>query len=1684
MKNITDTIQGGGGGGRKTYSFLLASIIALCAAGTNAVTYTWTGGGASASISDAGNWGGVAGDAIAFTASNILCFNQSATADVSVPSDITVSAIVFGPIQAATDTQSNVGACTFSGEGVITLKAVTNCTASAMTFNNRVTFDGEYDAYYLYTVDYNGGVTATTIPYKVTNVSFAARYSRLLRGYFTFTEDFINSNNATSSKDNSALGSISVQTGTVTGKGLGGTRSEFRDIMWIDPGTTANYQWVENGWDRGDIIVNGTLNVEGVMTNRCSDSGSVNYTGGNAAGVIGQGTLNAGGVTKTRTGGNSHNITNNIIGAYGMTLAEGNYFIFANNTRITAKDDMGFNRGEGACPWVVKVESSKTLTIDNAGHSVSNINLICGAGSTLALVGDGCFRFGEVASSYTNALPSVAVKNSMTLSFDLSAANGVFLPTGAFAIEGGAKVAIKPIGTATRRDYILVGGCAATDLSSFELDAEWSAANPGWTLAKSQGSELVLVNASVYPRVLGLAASGTVVWTDANVWTNSAGEYVTFAPGDKVVIPAATPDATILRVTNSVYVGGVENHSSNTLNMNGLGTMSGNGTIAHAGSGTLVWNLCGGVSDGMAIDITNGIFKRGEQLLGHMLACSSNAAPIAVSQTGSIDFNSLGDGANDYVRAMRAMPFHDRLVMAEGAGFNGQGAIKNTGWVNAKSNWFVGPGQVELTGDTLIYLGQRIDLNGSAQYNRTFYRGNTGEVGSPDRPYIIGEDYVLTFTSPNDPNASAPSVFELNNSDIAVRQLCLTNNAVFEMVGNATLSAPGGIVLSDKAQIRAYGMQNSTELLKDPITVCGTDNRLLVASGSGYARSTVLVEEGATFTIGDNGGDAFHLYGIITNRGTLKFTGKTQYVYAGIDGNFSVAGSALVIKSGATVNGNITLTSGSLTVESGATVTGNIAKTGGTLTVNGTVNGTVSYSGGTFDASNGSIAAIEVSGINTVISNLKLLSGQTLTFDSDARLSGNVVIDGGTIRLAKNNSGIFSDCETLKITENGMTVDTAGYFGALGMRRNAHVKGTITKKGAGTISVERGIVNPTDLAVEEGDVRVVASGLVHRFRFDGDLKDDVTGMTPRRVRGCTFNADGKTMDISGGSSPYDNHCIEFDSNFIPRGDQTTVEFWFTCVENPPANSKLFAFGHVAQDVNGLWGMTLHKGNDTMGRGLVSRRYYDGKKWRSAYDYDTWSGATGDSNDYGRFVAGHRYHVAATVSTDENGAMRTIWYRHDLTDEGGTYAYGTNVAVVSDWHIKSAPQYQAYISHNPWSDAASHLRFEDMRVWNVALSAKEIEESIAAGPDAALSTTIDALAHRYRFDGNLQDDITGKSASLSKAEAGVFTNTTDGANNAIHLYGGAAGFNGYIDFGANLLPTATEECTIELWFTDEALRRQAKLLYIGPNDSQFLIFSLHDITGSGRNVIVTWEASCNINKSGDVHFTSALNASDKYHLSIVITTPDGGDSVATYTVRNAATGEIVGTRTFSRAGWKLATMNQSRCWVGDGHWHDACATTTLEEMRIWRKALTQEELAKSVELGPDVLPSAFLNRSALAVRKGENASGPAVTVAGVESFYNSTIDFGTVPGMIADFGDVISFTNCSSTAFAGLASMTADFETRPRGTVKVGPRLGLGESDAASVITPMLEGEPIKALRPRAEGEDYYLVSYGLQLSIR
>ena len=52
---------------------------------------TWTGGGSSDSIADAGNWGGTPGEAITFTADDYLVFDKAAT--VTVPADITVKGL-------------------------------------------------------------------------------------------------------------------------------------------------------------------------------------------------------------------------------------------------------------------------------------------------------------------------------------------------------------------------------------------------------------------------------------------------------------------------------------------------------------------------------------------------------------------------------------------------------------------------------------------------------------------------------------------------------------------------------------------------------------------------------------------------------------------------------------------------------------------------------------------------------------------------------------------------------------------------------------------------------------------------------------------------------------------------------------------------------------------------------------------------------------------------------------------------------------------------------------------------------------------------------------------------------------------------------------------------------------------------------------------------------------------------------------------------------------------------------------------------------------------------------------------------------------------------------------------------------------------------------------------------------
>ena len=180
MKNITDTIQGGG---RKTYSFLLTATIALCAASANAATWYWTGNGGDLNWFTPANWNtavdGSGAAATELVSGDNFTFGSaidSATAINYNPSgdDFSIDTITFA---------SGCGAVTVSGSPIASVGKMVNETSTIQTFQNAVQFSSTVnmtgpsawnDAYITFSGE--GGATGT----------YPENY-RYFRGKQTFT---------------------------------------------------------------------------------------------------------------------------------------------------------------------------------------------------------------------------------------------------------------------------------------------------------------------------------------------------------------------------------------------------------------------------------------------------------------------------------------------------------------------------------------------------------------------------------------------------------------------------------------------------------------------------------------------------------------------------------------------------------------------------------------------------------------------------------------------------------------------------------------------------------------------------------------------------------------------------------------------------------------------------------------------------------------------------------------------------------------------------------------------------------------------------------------------------------------------------------------------------------------------------------------------------------------------------------------------------------------------------------------------------------------------------------------------------------------------------------------------------------------------------------------------------------
>ena len=308
------------------------AMIAACAA--FAGTYTWNGA-SGGDWATPGNWlvGGVAAATAPTSADNIE-FNSAS-------------------------------ALTVGGSTTLAITRIANTGAGTVTFACPVQFADTYYVTQVGAVRFPGGATAT-YPDNALRTADSTDQTRTLDGDFTFTSDWVVNR----------VGDypwIIASGSTVHGQLFTGIQNSHHRILRIEEGGSAYFSCVTNGWNIGDVDIDGYLEVSGEFVVQTSTSGSTAARFGRSGNV---GTVKAYRIVKNMNGIASCLIPNLIVGAGGLgSIHQDYYWRFDADTTVTATDDfefVGMYRSGYTYDWCLYLSANVTLTINvPAGKTVT-----------------------------------------------------------------------------------------------------------------------------------------------------------------------------------------------------------------------------------------------------------------------------------------------------------------------------------------------------------------------------------------------------------------------------------------------------------------------------------------------------------------------------------------------------------------------------------------------------------------------------------------------------------------------------------------------------------------------------------------------------------------------------------------------------------------------------------------------------------------------------------------------------------------------------------------------------------------------------------------------------------------------------------------------------------------------------------------------------------------------------------------------------------------------------------------------------------------------------------------------------------------------------------------------------------------------------------------------------------------
>lgn len=204
-----------------------------------------------------------------------------------------------------------------------------------------------------------------------------------------------------------------------------------------------------------------------------------------------------------------------------------------------------------------------------------------------------------------------------------------------------------------------------------------------------------------------------------------------------------------------------------------------------------------------------------------------------------------------------------------------------------------------------------------------------------------------------------------------------------------------------------------------------------------------------------------------------------------------------------------------------------------------------------------------------------------------------------------------------------------------------------------------------------------------------------------------------------------------------------------------------------------------------------------------------------------------------------------------------------------------------------------------------------------------------ITHCWRFNGSLTDCVTALSATA-----------TGGARLKEKIVEYEERQSNVI-LGEGLLPIGDTDITIELWVSTKRINGADRMFMFGRDGSNRLVSVWN---WKGEDML---EAIYNGNHCVLRPCFGPFELDVEYHLALVLERRKNDGWEATAYKQNAKTGKTITKRRVEiKNGWSPNAFNHKDSWLGGSYWGDGTSLASYNEVRIWNRALSEEELTKN------------------------------------------------------------------------------------------------------------------------------------------